>query len=179
MSHFLKENIDVIFVPSYVDHLGLFHGLSVEEHNELVESVQPLRGSVGRIILANKRTKAVIQTGTASLVYRGDERSLFLTCGHNFGEKLCGEVIRLPNGDTVKDYPIEHIVYRHEGRDLLLFSVKDLLPQHQCLEFSTDEVKRKDKVVLLGFSGGPLRIKNKELVPAPVVAHSILTGVVW
>jgi hypothetical protein len=134
---------------------------------------------VGRIILADKRTNAVTQTGTASLVYKGDERSLFLTCGHNFGEKVRGEVIRLRNGDTVKDYPIEHIVYRHEGRDLLLFSVKDLLPQHQCLEFCTDEVKGNDKVVLLGFSGAPLWIENKELVPAPVVAPSILTGVVW
>lgn len=175
MSHFLKENINVFFVRSYV---GLFRGLSVEEHNELVQSVEPLRESVGRIILADKKTNVVVQTGTASLVYKGDERSLFLTCGHNFEEKVCGEVIRLRNGDTVKDYPIEHIVYRHEGRDLLLFSVKDLLPQHQCLEFSTDEVKIKDKVVLLGFSGGPLLINDEELVPAPVVAHSILTGVV-
>lgn len=176
MSHFLKENIDVFFVRSYV---GLFRGLLVEEHNEMVQSVEPLRESVGRIILADKRTNAVIQSGTASLVYKGDERSLFLTCSHNFGEKVRGEVIRLHNGDTVKDYPIEHIVYRHESRDLLLFSVKDLLPQHQCLEFSTDEVKGNDKVVLLGFSGAPLWIMNKELVPAPVVAHSVLTGVAW
>lgn len=142
-----------------------------------MKSVEPLRGSVVRIILANKKN-VVVQTGTASLVYRGDERSLFLTCAHNFGEKLRGEVIRLPNGDTVEDYPIEHIVYRHKGRDLLLFSVKDL-PQCQCLEFSTDEVKENDKVVLLGFSGPPLWVNNKELVPAPVVALSILTGVVW
>ena len=67
----------------------LLIGLSVEEHNELVRSVEPLRGSVGRmrIILANKRTSEVIQTSSASLVYKGDERSLVLTCGHNFGKK--------------------------------------------------------------------------------------------
>ena len=71
--------------------------LLVEEHNELVRSVEPLRGIVGRIILANKRTNKVIQTGTASLVYKGDERSLVLTCGHTFGEKVHGEMIRLHN----------------------------------------------------------------------------------
>ena len=75
----------------------LLIGLSVEEHNELVRSVEPLRGSEGRIILANKRTNEVIQAGTASLLYKGDERSLVLTCGQNFGEKVRGEMIRLHN----------------------------------------------------------------------------------
>jgi len=102
---------------------------------------------------------------------------LFLTCGHNFGEKVCGLVIRLHNGDTVRDYPIEHIIYRYESHDLLLISVKDLLYQHQCLKFCTNEVKGIDKVVLLGFSSAPLWIKNKELVPTPVQAYSILTSV--
>lgn len=149
-----------------------------------MESVAPHYGSVGRIILADESKKGVVQTGTAFLVYKGDERCLFLTCSHNFEKQFRGEeeIRLLPTaaGDTVKDYPIEHIVYRHVGRDLLLFSVKDLLPGRQCLELSTEEVKEYDKVVILGFSGGRLPVKNKEepVHPAAVLAPSILTGVV-
>ncbi|CAN6243997.1 unnamed protein product [Urochloa humidicola] len=148
---------------------GFLYGLTQEEHTELVESTVPLHECVVRIIRIRKNE--VNGTGTAFRVYSGERISLFLTCNHNFGKVKCGEVIRLYHGKT--HYRVAKILFRSEKHDLLLFSVESV-PNGTCVKFSTDEVKRKDKVVTLGYVNPILPIGSEmdELVlvtdPVPI-----------
>lgn len=111
----------------------------------------------------------VTGTGTAFLVYRDDKRGLFLTCAHNFEGDRERTEIRFSNVE--KNYPIEEILYEDAIHDVLLFSVKDV-PELQCLELSTEEVKQGDKVAMLGHVSPTLPINNvlKELILVKVPA---------
>ncbi|CAN6167668.1 unnamed protein product [Urochloa humidicola] len=148
------------------------HGLTQKDHKHLVDSTIPLRRSVVRIIRVSKED--VMETGTAFLVFRGEKRSLFLTCDHNFMKKKMGEVIRFYNGD--KNYPVEKIIYRDGARDLLLFSVKGDVPENPCVEFSTDIIKQHDKVAIVGYTTPILPDKNGVLVQCLVKQPGIHTG---
>ncbi|KAF8780801.1 hypothetical protein HU200_000745 [Digitaria exilis] len=153
---------------------GFLSGFTPNEYKTLVVSAKPLRGSVVRIIQVLK-DEGVIGTGTAFLVHRDERRGLFLTCEHNFVEDNKGSfVIRFFGGDNEddednedQDYPIERIFNRDSKRDILLFSAKDI-PECQCLQISTDEVKPEDNVVMIGYVSPTLSLnandEPKELV---------------
>lgn len=179
------ENNDVYFLKDHTPHMYVLYvcmyvgfpflyGLTQDEHRELVESTYPFRESVVRIIKAKE--EEVIGTGNAFLVYSGHNKSLFLTCDHNFEKNgLDGEVIRLYQGN--ENYPVAEILRRSEEHDLLLFSVNSV-PKRKCMEFSTDKVNKDDKVVILGYVSPTLPV-NSEMKQLVLVSepHSI-TGVV-
>ena len=141
----------------------------------MVQSTKPFRASVVRIIDFNEKDNKVIGTGSAFLVSRRGNRSLFLTCDHNFARLKKGEVrvIRFLDGD--RDYTIEKVTIKDKDRDLLLFSVKDV-GDRRCVEFSTEKVEQFDKVVVLGYSAPVLNVKNGTLDFACVKALSIFPG---
>lgn len=62
----------------------------------LMQSVKPFHESIVRIIRKNKGELEA--TGSAFLVYSGQNKSLFLTCDHNFEEEKGESFIRLCNG---------------------------------------------------------------------------------
>ncbi|CAL5087324.1 unnamed protein product [Urochloa decumbens] len=151
------------------------YGLTQNDDKQLVDSTIPFRGSVVRIIRVSKE-EDVIGTSTAFLVFRGEKRSLFLTCDHNFMKKKMGEVIRFSNGDK-KNYPVEKILYRDGARDLLLFSVKGDVPENHCVEFSTDKIEQHDKIVIVGHTTPSLPLGgNGELVPVLVNQPGLYRG---
>ncbi|CAN6182982.1 unnamed protein product [Urochloa humidicola] len=85
------------------------HGLTQKDHKHLVDSTIPLRRSVVRIIRVSKED--VMETGTAFLVFRGEKRSLFLTCDHNFMKK------KMVKGDVPENPCVEFstdIIKQHD-----------------------------------------------------------------
>lgn len=127
-----------------------------------MESVKPFSESVVRIIKLEEGE--LDSTSSAFLLYSGDSKSLYLTCDHNFGEVTGEAFIRLYNGEEDKNYPVPEILRRSDKHDLLLFSVNSV-PKRKCLEFSTDKVKEKDRVVILGYVSPRVPIEGESVQP--------------
>lgn len=153
---------------------GLFHEMTQDEYKKLVQSTDQFRESVVRIIKANEEQE-VVGTGTAFCVYSGDNKSLFLTCDHNFSEVKSGEVIRLYDGK--KNYKVAEILRRSPDHDLLLFSVMSV-PKCKCLQFSTEQLKEEDQVVVLGYTSPSLPVKGKLVELVLVKTPASLAGTI-